>query len=68
MASLRPSAGFNWTAVGWGGPDEPVSDTCSYCDAVIPEDDVPLIMWDANGWTAQFCDACQARYWDVLVR
>jgi hypothetical protein len=62
---LRPAAGFDWTAVSWGGPDEPVSETCSYCDAALPEDGVPLMMWTPQGWCAQFCDACQRRWWHV---
>ena len=29
--SIAPKHGFNWAAVAWGGPDEPVDDRCSYC-------------------------------------
>ncbi len=63
--ALRPSRGFNWQAVSWGGPDEPPSDTCSYCEAPIADDDVPLIIWNAEGWAARFCDACQERCWGM---
>jgi len=36
---------------------------CSYCSAVIPEDDVPLIMWNAEGWTVRFCKQCRKTWW-----
>jgi hypothetical protein len=65
--SLRPREGFNWTAVSWGGPDEVVSETCSYCDAPIPEDDTPLILWNAEGWCARFCLKCCADWWGLLT-
>jgi hypothetical protein len=55
---LRPRAGFNWGQVSWGGPDETPTDTCSYCDAPLDDSDGPLILWNAAGWRAQFCDAC----------
>jgi hypothetical protein len=51
--------------VNWGRPDSPPSALCSYCSAVIPEDSVPLIMWQADGHAAQFCDECQAKWWGM---
>lgn len=70
MTSLRPAAGFDWTAVSWGGPDEPQTETCSYCDAPLGEPEaadyeVPLMMWNREGGCAQFCIACQRRWWGV---
>ena len=65
MTRLQPSAGFDWSAVSWGGPDELVSETCSYCDAPIAEDDFPLMLWNRDGWCARFCAACQSRWWGV---
>lgn len=65
MTTLSPRPGFNWSAISWGGPDEPQSDQCSYCGDEIPEDDVPLRLWNKDGWAAQFCDACQERWWGV---
>ena len=62
---LRPAPGFNSTAVSWRGPDEPASEVCSYCDAGIPEDDVPLILWNRDGWCARFCHDCQRRWWGL---
>jgi hypothetical protein len=54
---------FDWTAVSWGGPDQPAATECAVCDAPLPEDDVPLILWSRNGWSARFCAACQQRFW-----
>ena len=65
MESLAPRAGFRWTQVNWGGPDEPRTEYCSYCGDAIPEGSVPLILWNAEGWCAEFCDHCQAAWWGV---
>jgi hypothetical protein len=62
---LAVKPGFNWMQVSWGGPDEVRSDRCSYCEAVIADDDVPLIMTSKAGWLAQFCDACTDTWWTV---
>jgi hypothetical protein len=56
--------------VQWGGPDEPRTEHCSYCGAELPDIDdddyqVPLIMWNAEGWCAEFCYKCQATWWGV---
>jgi hypothetical protein len=64
MLRFRP--GFDPMLLSWGGPDEPVADTCSICDAKIAEDHVPLIMWRYDGWTVRLCDACVER-WIVLA-
>lgn len=60
---LTAKRGFNWMQVSWGGPDEPRSERCSYCEAVIAEDDVPLILTSRTGWVAQFCDDCCTKWW-----
>ena len=65
---LGPRSGFDWARVSWGGPDEPPADTCSYCDAAIAEGDVPLVMWNADGWTARFCDGCMKEWWGFSTR
>jgi len=62
---LAPLPGFDWSRVTWGRPDSPVSALCSYCSAAIREDDVPLRVWNAQGFAAQFCDACQRRWWGM---
>lgn len=62
---LRPIGDFDWTAVSWGGPHERVALTCSYCDAVLGEDEMPLMFWNRDGWAAQFCEACQQTYWGL---
>lgn len=62
---MTPRPGFNWTAVSWGGPDEPIAEACSLCEAPIGEDSVPLILWNPQGWCARFCRACQKKWWGV---
>ena len=62
---LYPKPGFDWTLVNWGGPDQVRTDKCSYCDADLAEDDVPLILWNSRGWCAEFCRACQKTWWGV---
>jgi hypothetical protein len=42
---LEPKAGFNWAKVTWGRPDSVPTVLCSYCSAVVPDDDIPLILW-----------------------
>ena len=59
----RPSLDLDWMAISWGGPDEPVAEACSMCDEPFKEDDVPLMIWNSNGWAARFCDACASRWW-----
>src|SRR5215469_17928161 len=60
---LAPLSGFDWTKVNWGGPDEPRTTVCSYCGDELDEASIPLILWNAEGWCAEFCDHCQATYW-----
>jgi hypothetical protein len=62
---LQPLPGFDSTKIRWGGPDEPVSDTCSYCPNPISEDSVPLMMWTERGDCAVFCDDCMTRWFGM---
>jgi hypothetical protein len=62
MTALKPLPGFNPLLLQWGGPDEVVSDQCSYCDAPIGGDEVPLRLWNEEGWAVQFCNACMVRW------
>jgi len=62
---VRPSPGFNWSAVSWGGPDQSRSDQCSYCDAPFRDDEIPLMMWNRDKWCAEFCEACQEAWWGL---
>jgi hypothetical protein len=62
MAQLRFREGFNPAQLNWGGPDEPQSDSCSCCDAPIPEDAVPLRIWNKDGWAIVLCDECVAKW------
>jgi hypothetical protein len=34
---------------------------CSHCFAHIPEDDIPLMVWDHKGACVQFCDDCAGK-------
>lgn len=63
---LSPKDGFNWTRVVWTGPYAMVEwKTCSYCGGPIPEESVPLRMWNNDGWAAVFCDSCMRDWWDM---
>lgn len=63
MTSLMPKQGFDWSRVRWSGPLAPVDDTCSYCGAAIPEEDVPLRLWSATSAAAVFCEGCMREWW-----
>lgn len=63
VATLSPKLDFDWKRVTWGRPDSPPSALCSYCSAVIPEDDVPLIVWSEKGYCARFCETCMQTEW-----
>lgn len=65
---IEPRRDFDWKRVTWGAPDAPVSETCSYCGQTIPEDHVPLRIWNDEGWTAQFCDPCMTQHWGFAPR
>lgn len=58
MSTIRPRPGFDPSKLNWGAPDQPQSDDCSYCGDAIPDDAVPLRMWNAEGWAVVFCDTC----------
>ena len=62
---MVPASEFDWTLVSWGGPDEPPAEDCSYCDAPIPDESVPLMIFNPEGWCARFCDKCQRLWWRV---
>ena len=68
MIAVRP--GFNAMLINWGAPDQVRTDRCSYCGDIFPteeEDDgfIPLIMWNAEGWTAEFCEHCQVTWFGL---
>jgi hypothetical protein len=63
--TLDPKPGFDWTKVRWTGPYALVDDTCSYCGAAIPEEHVPLRMWNEGSWAAVFCYACMQTWWGM---
>ena len=68
---IEPSPEFDWSRVTWAASDVPVSDAeerCSYCGQLIPEDHVPLRLWNDEGWEVQFCDSCRVQYWGFAPR
>jgi len=62
---FRPKPSLIWNRLTWGRPDSVPSVLCSYCSAVIPEDDVPLILSNDEGWTVRFCVKCMKDQWDI---
>ena len=68
-ATLQPRPGFDWNKVNWGGPDQTRTDRCSYCGDPFPDelesDFVPLMLWNREGWAAEFCEHCQAAWWGI---
>lgn len=65
--TLSPLPGFNWLQVVWGAPNERRRESCSYCDTPLGPNDVPLILWrNPDGWCAEFCPACQTRWWGFM--
>lgn len=64
--NLQPKPGFDWGKLTWGRPDSPATVLCSYCSASISDDDIPLIMWNPEGWTVRFCDQCQRRWFGLV--
>lgn len=63
--TLEPQPGFDWTKVRWTGPTALVDDTCSYCGAAIPDEHVPLRLWNEGSWAAVFCYACMRTWWGM---
>lgn len=64
--SLQPKPGFDWSRVRWDDADAPALDDCSYCGAAIPEEAVPLRMWDEQSNGAVFCDPCAERWFGLM--
>jgi hypothetical protein len=44
--------------LAWSRPDSSIAPFCSVCQKHIPDDAVPLRMWNDEGWTVHFCDDC----------
>lgn len=42
----------------WSRPDSHIIPFCSLCFQHIPEDSVPLMVWNREGACVQFCDDC----------
>jgi hypothetical protein len=61
---FRPKRGFNLERLAWGKPDSPPTAICSCCFGALPE--VPLILWNAKGWTLRLCDKCIAKNFELV--
>jgi hypothetical protein len=51
--------------VTWGRPDSVPTVLCSHCSAVVPDDDIPLILWTEQGYAARFCKPCSQTWWGL---
>jgi hypothetical protein len=60
---LAQLPGCDWTRVNLGAPDQIRTTVCSYCGDALDADPVPLILWNEEGWCAEFCHHCQVIYW-----
>jgi hypothetical protein len=68
--TISPRPGFDWSKVNWGGPDQQRTEVCSYCGDALPDQEspnyeIPLILWNSEGWCAEFCGTCQATWWGI---
>jgi hypothetical protein len=50
----------------WSEPDSLIAPFCSLCQAHIPDDEIPLMMWSNNGACVQICDRCAAEAIEVV--
>ena len=62
---LQALPGFHWEQVRWRGPEETVAEQCSYCDAELSDDSIPLMLFKQDGSAARFCDECQERWFGI---
>jgi len=61
-AQLKFRKGFNPLLIQWGAPNQRRTEVCSYCEAQMDDDEVPLMMWNSAGWCAEFCESCQKKW------
>lgn len=57
MTTLRLKPGIV-EKLTWSRPDSSIVPFCSNCFRHIPDDSVPLMMWNDKGACVQFCDEC----------
>jgi hypothetical protein len=57
MAHLRLKPGIA-AKLTWSRPDSRIAPFCSHCFRHIPDDSIPLMVWDHKGACVQFCDDC----------
>ena len=56
--NLRFKSNVDLKKIVWSRPDSRIAPFCSFCLTHIPEDDVPLMIWNPEGAAAHFCDEC----------
>jgi hypothetical protein len=56
---------FDYRKLTWSRPDSSIAPFCSVCCKHIPDDDVPLMIWDDKGSCVQFCDECTGQCLEV---
>lgn len=54
-----------WSLIQWGSPDQRVAEECSICDAPLPDESVPIRLFNGEGWGAAFCDTCFEKWFRV---
>jgi hypothetical protein len=64
MSEMLPTPDFNWFKVQWGRDHDLPAENCSYCRALISEEEMPLIL-SGDDQHARFCAACQQQYWGL---
>jgi hypothetical protein len=72
MEPIKPKDGFDWTRVVWLAFTPINGEVCSYCEAKIPDEDVPLMLWrtpaivgDDTVFKATFCYACMKTWFGI---
>jgi hypothetical protein len=62
MPSLRFKRDFNFERLTWSRPDSHIIPFCSICFRHMPEEKVPMMMWNDEGACVQLCDECIERW------
>lgn len=66
---VEPKDGFEWEKVNWTTPSISANPPCSYCDAEIPKDSAPFVIYGVNArWEstqATFCNTCADQWFGV---
>jgi hypothetical protein len=63
---LRFKRDYDSRKLTWSRPDSSIAPFCSNCSTHIPEDTVPLMMWNSKGACVQFCDECVEKCFEAV--